>query len=99
MIIHTNILALPLILLVWALDAYLLIALIRLVLGGVRAMQSKPLYLCLQQLADGIPNRVDRWIAGWREVSNPSWLPWLVVLVSLIVIRHLVVWVLVTVFA
>lgn len=99
MIIHTNILALPLILLVWVLDAYLLIAFVRLVLSRVSGMQSKPLYLSLQQLTDGIPSRVNRWIAGWRDVSNPSWLPWLVVLVSLIVIRHLVVWVLVTVFA
>ncbi len=99
MIISTNILALPLIVIVWAMDTYLFIASLRLVLGRVTAMQSKPLYLSLQQLADGIPNRVDRWIAGWRDVSNPSWLPWLVVLVSLIVIRHLVVWVLVTAFA
>lgn len=92
MMIYTSILAGPLILIVWTIDTWLFLASLRLILGRVARIRDNQLYLSLRALTDGIPTCVDEWLALQRLQRNPRWLPWLVVLSGVVVIRHLLIW-------
>ena len=95
MIYTTNILAVPVILLIWSLDLYLLLVAARLVAGRISGQKAVQLCSCLQLFTDGPPHRVERWIAGRTERPIPSWLPWLVVVFVAMFVRQLLAWVIV----
>jgi len=93
MIIHTtNILALPLILAVWCIDMFLLLAAIRFVLSKIAAAQTGGLCLTLQRVTDPIPTAVHRRLMRQRTTPIPGWLPWLIVILACLVFRHLLIW-------
>ena len=94
MIIQTSILALPLVLLLSAVDAYLFILGVRLIAGRIDA--TGRFTQCLRQLTDGIPQYIDRSIASRRNKPNPRWLSWIVVIMAGMVVRHFLVSILVT---
>jgi hypothetical protein len=88
MIIYTtNILAGPVLLLVWGIDLFLLLAGIRVVLARISAASS----IChsLQQVTDPLPNAIGRWIAARRREPAPRWLPWLIVALAALIVRQL----------
>ena len=95
-IFRTSVMALPIVLLVWALDSYMFILALRLILGSARSIHSSRFYLALPQLTDGAAHRVDAWLARVRGKSNPAWLPWLVVVTTLVLVRHALVLCLIT---
>ena len=94
MIIQTSILTLPLALLLSAVDAYLFLLGVRLIAGRIAA--SSRFTQSLRQLTDGIPQHIDRSIACRRNKPNPRWLSWVVVIVAVVVVRHFLVSILVT---
>jgi len=92
MIIHSiDAFAVPPILVAEAVEAYLLMVLLRLILGRFARVQSHPRYLALQQLTDDIPRALDKWLAAKRQQANPQWLPWVIVIVTLLLVRQCVV--------
>lgn len=98
MIIHsTNIFASPLIMIVWAIDIYLFLASVRFVTSQYQNTCNSRLCQGLKLLIDPIPNAVDRRLARFRRKSSPSWLPWLIVILFAVFLRHLLIWIVITV--
>jgi len=85
----TSFLALPILLLIWAIDFYLILVAAQLLLSGLRARWAAPLASQLQPIVDRIPNVLGRLLARRRDSCPPSWLPWLIVLSLAFVLRHL----------
>ena len=92
MIIHTtNIMTAPLILIIWTVDLYLFLACIRLILGRFVTTQANSVYPVLQGVVDPLPCALERWLSAWRGRSVPKWLPWLVVVIAVVLIRQLLI--------
>ena len=96
MIVYTtNILVLPLVLLIWSVDVYLLIVSLRLILGQLSATRNSRLRQAFQEIVDPIPNRVSAWLQERRDRPSPGWAPWIIVIGVGLVVRHLLVLILV----
>jgi len=91
MIVTTNILAIPLAMGIWAIDAYLLLASVRLGLARCSAPWARRLCNSLREFTDGIPAALVQWVSTWRRRPPPSWAAWCVVLGGALVLRHLIV--------
>lgn len=92
MIFYTiNMLVVPLILLIWAIDLYLFTASLRLILGQLSAARSSVLCQALRELVDPIPNRVESWLTAWRHRPTPGWVSWVIVISAVMVARHFLV--------
>ncbi len=92
MIIYTtNILALPLILLVWAIDLYLLLAGIRLLLSRIRSSRTHSFCLVIRRFTDPLPCAVRQWLSTRQTKPVPNWLPWLIVGAGAVLIRHILI--------
>ena len=70
------ILAVPLILLIWAIDFYLFTASLRLILGQLSVTKSSVFCRALRELVDPIPAGVDDWLNAWRHGPKPRWVSW-----------------------
>ena len=81
----------PLILAVWVLESYLLLALIRLALDRFSSERAERLCSALQQLTDRVPDMVDVWLTMKRGGDHPTWAPWTIVICGAVVIRYLLV--------
>ncbi len=95
MIITTNILAAPLVALVWAADTYVVLATLRLVLERVVGVPNRSWFAGLRQLTDGPAQWVASWVDQWRP-GSPAWLPWSLVIASALAVRHLLLALIVT---
>ena len=90
MIIYTtNIVAAPLLLTLWALDVYLFLTVVRLVLGRIRNPKVIRVSLALVPLTDPLPNALSHWLLARRSKPVPLWLPWAIVMVAVVVFRQL----------
>ena len=91
MIIYTmSILMLPLIFLVWAVDVYLFLAALRLILPLFAAPWANRVCKGLGPLVDPVPNAIRRWLARRKDDPGPAWLPWAITLGGSIVLKHLI---------
>lgn len=91
MIITTNILALPLVLLLWSLDAFIMLASARLVLGQLAADWAGRLSRSLAPLTDWAPDHLRRIGAHWFKRSIPSWAGWVIVIGAAMILRNVLV--------
>ncbi|MCH8823223.1 MAG: hypothetical protein IH984_06905 [Planctomycetes bacterium] len=95
MIVITNsILNLPLILAIWAIDAYIFVMSLRFFLGQIKSIRTGNFYVNLQQFTDPFPQAVGQWLSQHREIPTPTWIGWLIVLLGLLIARYLLVCVL-----
>ena len=93
MTIHApNIFAAPLVLIIWAIDCYVFASVIRLLLGRCRQAQASKAGLALQSVTDPIPQALRRWLSARRAAPAPPWLPWLIVFVTAVTVRHALAW-------
>lgn len=93
MIIYTiNILAAPLVLLIWALDLYVMLAVVRLILGRFSGERASQLCSAMQSLTDPPLRVVERWLLSRNEQQIRPWVPWVIVLVCALICRHLAAW-------
>jgi hypothetical protein len=77
MIIYTtNILAVPFMLLLWALDLYLFLLAIRLIVARLPRAWAQRALPVLQTFTDAVPQAVDRRLTKWRGRRVETWLPW-----------------------
>jgi hypothetical protein len=91
MIFITNPFALPLLILIWSLDAWLWLASLRLILDKLPSVRINHFCQSLRQFTDPLPNAVNRWISLWTRKPIPTWFMWLLTLVAVIVLRHLLI--------
>jgi len=86
---RTSILALPIVILIWVLDTYLIMTAARHLLrrsSGDRAVRACS---CLRHFTDPPAEAVRHWLLLRTARAVPSWLPWLFVITVVVVIRHL----------
>ena len=91
MVYTTNILALPLILIIWALDMYLFLLMVYSVLTRLSGERARQLCLCLKPLTDPLPQAVRRWLGQHTSKPVKQWVPWAVVIFAGLIVRHLLV--------
>ena len=90
-ILTNNLFLVPFMLVIWALDTWLFLASLRLLLGRVVSVRSDGFYAAVRRITDGLP----RWVGGWIErlfEKKPSWVSWATAIFSVVLIRHLLVW-------
>ena len=87
MIYIHNIFAAPLLLLAWAIDLYLTMAGLRLVLSQLRGEWAVRLSRNLAELTDGIPNSLTRCLSRGHLVVR-AWVPWTIVIAVGLIVRH-----------
>jgi hypothetical protein len=84
-----NLLALPVLIVTWALDIYLWMTCLRLVLGRFIGVQGTALYAGLCELTDPVRNTVDRCLGMMWNRSFAGWLLWLTGILVMLITRHL----------
>jgi hypothetical protein len=85
----TNILAAPLLILLWAVDVYLFVVGLRLLLGQLSVTRNGRFCQALQEIVDPLAQRLNQKLFAWRDRPTPRWLPWASVIVGCLVARHL----------
>jgi len=90
MIYVTNILAGPLVLIVWLIDVYLVLTSVRLVLGRFEGGRALAAARSLERLTDPLPQAIHAWLSRKRRRSTASWPAWLIVLFGGLALRYLV---------
>ena len=87
----TSLLAVPLVLAVWVLDVYLTLLLLRGILHHVASRRASELSSLLMRFTDP-PNRIiKRWLGRFSAKAINPWLPWLAVVLTGLIVRHLLV--------
>ena len=84
----TPLIAGPLILLLFFLDLYVFLTVARLVLGQFHAVEPTAAFMAMRTVTDPIPDSLGRWLATKRSKPTPRWLPWLLVIMASLLIRH-----------
>ena len=93
MIIYTtNILALPLMLLIWIVELFLVLSAIRLALSHLSNVRAQGACTALQRYTDPVPEAIHGWLSRRWQKPVPAWLPWLIVIVSSLLLRHFLIW-------
>lgn len=92
MIIYTtNILAVPLLLVVWAIDMFLGLSALRLLMGRNHALKNHPAGQALVYLTDPIHQAVAQRLAAWRGRPLPSWASWTILIIAATAVQQLLV--------
>jgi len=91
-----TILTLPIAILIWILDTYLIMTAARHLLrrfSGDRAVQACS---CLRHFTDPPAEAVRHWLRLRMDRTVPSWLPWLFVITAVVILRHLLAMIIVS---
>lgn len=96
MIYVTNILAGPLLLIVWLIDVYLVLTSVRLVLSRLESGRALAAARSLERLTDPLPQAIHAWLSRKRRRSTGSWPAWLIVLLGGLALRYLVLAIILT---
>jgi hypothetical protein len=97
MIIYsTNILAVPLLIMVWLIDLYLLLIGARWIVAHTPCEWATRVLPGLQNVTDGIPTLLHRRVFVRCCGVDAPWLAWFCVLAGALVGRHLLLWVILT---
>lgn len=87
-LVPLNLSDIPLLVVVWAIDAYCFAVLLRAVVAQFATHGSPAIVLAhLRGLTDGLPAQARALLQNYRHRSCPAWLSWLVVLAMLSIIR------------
>ena len=89
LVVPMNILCVPLIVLIWALDSTLFVMVLRLALRKSNRVQTMAMYQALKQLTDPLPRLVERKLSQSDIDTDRPWLPWFLVVLTLVTSRYL----------
>jgi len=96
MVVITSIFNLPLLILVWLIEGYIFLVVVRLILAHVPSSRQSNLYQPIKTLTDLFPNLISRHLAKVSRTPVPSWLPWVVTVLLLCLARQILIWILIT---
>jgi hypothetical protein len=94
-LIPANPLLAPLILLVWAIDAYVALIVVRLLARLYAGEQLRCRFLWLERVADAPAQHVRAWLTGRRRRPVPQWVAWSLIIGLGLLCRQLIVAVLI----
>ncbi len=96
MIFVTSIFNLPLLIAIWLIEAYLFLAVARLILTNVPSGRQSHLYQQVKLLTDMLPNFISRHLTKVSSALVPPWLPWVIAILLLCLTRQILVWTVIT---
>jgi len=88
MIFITNPLALPLLILIWSLDAWLWLVAIRLIIDKVPSNKLVHIRQGLRQFTDPLLNVTGEWMSYLAKRPIPTWLMWILTILMAMIFRH-----------
>jgi uncharacterized protein YggT (Ycf19 family) len=97
MIYTTNVFAAPLIMVVWAIDIYVFLLSLRLLLSQLTSTFDSRFCRGLGLFTDPIVETVRRWLLKCRREPVANWMPCLTVVFAGLIVRHLMIWIVVSV--
>jgi len=84
----TNLFSLPLLILIWLIEAYLFLAAARLIVARIPSARQTYFYQNLRLLTDFVPEALSRKLLKWKDKSIPLWLAWFIVVLSGFILRQ-----------
>lgn len=87
---NSNIMLIPLCMLVACIDAWLLLASIRWLLSRYHSPRSTRICLALQQVTDPVPELAGSIISGRGKRHSPAWVSWVLVIAAALLVRHII---------
>jgi hypothetical protein len=90
-IITHGLLAFPLLLVIWALDTFLLVVFLRLLLARLKGPGLARYCSLLAPLTDPPCAAVQCWLAARLRTPTPTWLPWAILVGGLLTIQQILV--------
>lgn len=84
----SNLFNLPLLIVIWLIEAYLLFASARLIVARIPSARQTHFYQNLKLLVDFVPEALRRKLAKWKDKSIPLWLAWFIVILSGFILRQ-----------
>lgn len=93
---NSNILAVPLVILLWTVDVYLSVVGLRLLLGQLSVTRDSRVCQALQEIVDPLTRWVNHKLTAWRHRPSPGWIPWTTVIVAGLIIRHVLLMIVVS---
>jgi hypothetical protein len=91
MIVITNFFSLPLLMAIWAIDSWLLLASVRLILGKVNPAKQGHIHDAIGQLTDPVPKLINQQVLRWFTKSLSKKAVWLLTIAVVIAVRYIVV--------
>lgn len=89
MVIYTNPITLPILVLIWSMDAWIWLAAIRIFLCRVESSYASQISRAIAQVTDPITELVSRTIRHFTPRRLPQWLLLLVTALAMITVRQL----------
>ena len=86
MVVPVNILSLPVLLSVWAIDAFVFLVSLRWLLHSMPVMRQKRFYRSLVGVADWLPDLLHSWLD-----CGPRWVSWVVIILAALLLRYVMV--------
>ena len=83
----------PALFVVWLLDVYVVLVVFRATVGQLPVIAHSLFGRGIRRLTDTFPQAICRKLK--QPINNPTWLPWLVVMVTAILIRYLTIYLIV----
>ena len=87
-----NILAAPLLVLMWTVDLYVFLASLRLLCSRIKNFDDTRWLNAIKELVDPLPALVGRQLARRSRRTVAPWLPWVIVILGLLLLRPLLAW-------
>lgn len=91
-----NLLGIPLVFALWAMDSVLFLAFSRVGFGRLESVRSTKAYQSLCYLTDPLPRLAEKLLAKRREGPIPQWASWSSAILGLMACRYLLVLILIS---
>ncbi len=91
MIIIKSIRVWPLVIALWAVDTYIFVLVLRVILDRCGGTRVSALRACVRELTDPIQCMVQQWLTSWKGHSVATWVVWTAVFVAAVVVRQLLI--------
>ena len=88
MVVINNILALPFMVILWAMDALVFVVALQMVLDGLVGFRAPSLVRCLREITDPLKQSIRRCVVKFRGEPWPDWAIWLLAIVGILLLRQ-----------
>ena len=89
----SNILTTPFLLVIWAIDIFLFLCMLRLLLGRIPGDTAKRACAGLEGVTDAIPRATRGWLGTVNGFRMRSWVPWVLTFLATFLVRQLLAWI------
>ena len=94
MIIMPHPFSLPLVLSAWAIDIYILIIVLRLIVDKMPRLHDTAFSHSLRRITEPVGQFTHRLLSRWMRGTPPNWVIWATVVATAYIVRQILVWVL-----